>query len=118
MAVHSPSATKIDNSVEVEQPAIVSTDRIMTGGSNAEDLTSLYKEQPMDLITLEVLSDSNMEGVRRIQRDDICEAFVDTADTIIKLNQYGIDHHCKGHTYAVKRADECIGVILLGEALE
>lgn len=72
----------------------------------------------MDLITLEVLSDSNMEGVRRIQRDDICEAFVDTADTIIKLNQYGIDHHCKGHTYAVKRADECIGVILLGEALE
>ena len=68
----------------------------------------------MDLITLEVLSDSNMEGVRRIQRDDICEAFVDTADTIIKLNQYGIDHHCKGHTYAVKRADECIGVILLG----
>lgn len=44
LAVHSPSATKIDNSVEVEQPAIVSTDRIMTGGSNAEDLTSLYKE--------------------------------------------------------------------------
>ena len=44
LAIHSPSATKIDNSVEVEQPAIVSTDRIMTGGSNAEDLTSLYKE--------------------------------------------------------------------------
>lgn len=72
----------------------------------------------MDLIALEVLSDSNIEGVRGIQRDDISEAFVDSADTIIKLNRYGIDHNCKGHTYAIKRVDECIGVILLGEALE
>ena len=48
----------------------------------------------MDLIALEVLSDSNIEGVR------------------------GIDHNCKGHTYAIKRADECTGVILLGEELE
>ena len=76
-----------------------------------------YKEQAMDLITLELLSDSNIEDVRKIQRDDISEAFVDTADTIIELNQYGIDHNCKGHTYVIKRADESIGVILLGEAL-
>ena len=47
----------------------------------------------MDLITLELLSDSNIEDVRKIQRDDISEAFVDTADTIIELNQYGIDHN-------------------------
>ena len=40
----------------------------------------------MDLIALEVLSDSNIEGVRGIQRDDISEAFADSADTIIKLN--------------------------------
>ena len=46
-----------------------------------------YKEQAMDLITLELLSDSNIEDVRKIQRDDISEAFVDTADTIIELNQ-------------------------------
>ena len=39
----------------------------------------------MDVIALEVLSDSNIEGVRGIQRDDISEAFVDSADTIIKL---------------------------------
>ena len=71
----------------------------------------------MDQITLELLSGSNVEDVRRIQRDDVSEAFVDTADTIIKLNQYGIGHHCKGHTYAVKRDGEYIGVILLGEAL-
>ena len=49
----------------------------------------------MDIIALEPLSDANIEGVRRIQRDDVSEAFVDTADTIIKLNQYGIDHYCK-----------------------
>jgi len=42
LAIHSPSATKIDNSVAVEQPAIVSTDRIMTGAGNVEDLTLLY----------------------------------------------------------------------------
>ena len=75
-----------------------------------------YKEQAMDLITLELLSDSNIEDVRKIQRDDISEAFVDTADTIIELNQYGIDHNCQGHTYIMKRADESIGVILPGEA--
>ena len=40
----------------------------------------------MDLIALEALSDSNIEGVLVIQRDDISEAFVDSADTIIKLN--------------------------------
>lgn len=75
------------------------------------------KEYAMDIIALEPLSDANIEGVRRIQRDDVSEAFVDTADTIIKLNQYGIDHYCKGHTYAIRRADEYIGVILIGEAL-
>ena len=71
----------------------------------------------MDLITLELLSDANIGGVREIQRDDISEAFVDTADTIMELNQYGLDHNCKGHAYAIKRADEYIGVILLGEAI-
>ena len=72
----------------------------------------------MDLISLELLSDSNIEDVREIQRDDISEAFVDTADTIMELTQYGLDHNCKGHTYAIKRGNEYIGLILLGEAFE
>lgn len=70
-----------------------------------------------DRITLELLSASNREAVRAIQRDDISEALVDKMDTIIELTQYGIDHACKGHTYAIKQADTYIGVILLGEAL-
>ena len=72
----------------------------------------------MDLISLELLSDSNIEDVRAIQRDDISEAFVDTTDTIMELTQYGLDHNCNGHTYAIKRENEYIGLILLGEAFE
>lgn len=72
----------------------------------------------MNLITLELLSDSNIEHVREIQRDDISEAFVDTVDTMMELTRYGLDHNCKGHTYAIKRGDEYIGLILLGEAFE
>lgn len=72
----------------------------------------------MDSITFELLSEANRDGVNQIQRDDISEAYVDTVDTIMALTQYGLDHACKGHTYAIKRADEYIGLILLGEAFE
>lgn len=70
----------------------------------------------LGLITFELLTKSNISQIRKIQRNDISEAFVDTVDTMMELTQYGLDHHCKGHTYAIKQADECIGVILLGEA--
>lgn len=69
------------------------------------------------LITFELLTPSDMARVREIQRDDVSEAFVDSADTIMKFTQYGLDHRCKGHTYAIKQADAYIGVILLGEAI-
>ena len=72
----------------------------------------------MELITLELLTNSNIGNIREIQRDDIGEAFVDTADTIMELTQYGLDHNCKGHTYAIKHDDKYIGLILLGEAFE
>ena len=72
----------------------------------------------MELITLELLTNSNIGNIREIQRDDIGEAFVDTADTIMELTQYGLDHNCKGHTYAIKQDDKYIGLILLGEAFE
>lgn len=57
-----------------------------------------------------------IEAVRKIQRDDVSEAFVDTTDAIMELTQYGREHPCKGHTYAIKQADAYIGLILLGEA--
>ena len=68
-------------------------------------------------ISLELLDEKNYHQVRCIQREDISEAYVDTADTILKLTRYGWEHQCKGHTYAVKYEDAYIGVILLGEAI-
>lgn len=68
-------------------------------------------------ITLELLSEQNIDAVRAIHREDISEAWVDTADTLMELTQYGLDHNCIGHTYAVKSEDTYIGVILLGEAI-
>lgn len=72
----------------------------------------------LDFITFEPLTQSNISRAREIQRDDISEAFVDTIDTIMELTQYGLDHHCKGHTYVIKWGNEYIGLILLGEAFE
>ena len=71
----------------------------------------------MKEITLEYLTQENIDAVRAIHREDISEDFVDTADTLMELTQYGLDHNCKGHTYAVKYGGSCIGVILLGEAI-
>ena len=69
-------------------------------------------------IELEELTHQNVEAVRRIDRSDISEDFVDTVDTIMEITDYGVEHHCIGHTFAVKNENKYIGLILLGEALE
>lgn len=69
-------------------------------------------------IEIELLSDNNIDQVRKIQRDDISTDFVDDVDTIMEITRYGIDNSCIGDTYAVKYKSEYIGVILLGEAIE
>ena len=68
-------------------------------------------------IELELLTEQNIDAVRAIHREDISEEWVDNADTIMELTQYGLDHNCIGHTYAVRYGEEYIGVILLGEAI-
>lgn len=68
-------------------------------------------------IRLELLDEHNLDAVRAIRREDISEAFVDDADTIMELTRYGIEHQCRGHTYAIRYADAYIGLILLGEAI-
>ena len=68
-------------------------------------------------ITLELLCGENIDAVRAIHREDVSEDFVDTADTLMELTQYGLEHGCLGHTYAVKLGETYIGVILLGEAI-
>ena len=69
------------------------------------------------MINLELLTEKNIDAVRAIHREDIPESWVDNADTLWELTQYGLAHNCIGHTYAVKQDDAYIGVILLGEAI-
>lgn len=71
----------------------------------------------MQDVTLELLTEENLPEVWKIDRTDVPEAFVDTAETLWELTQYGLEHHCKGHTYVIRRAGRCVGIILLGEAI-
>ena len=69
------------------------------------------------MINLELLTEHNIDAVRALRREDIPESWVDNADILWELTQYGLEHNCIGHTYAVKQDDAYIGVILLGEAI-
>ncbi|MBP5166941.1 MAG: GNAT family N-acetyltransferase [Oscillospiraceae bacterium] len=67
---------------------------------------------------LEELTHENYPEVRKIDREDIPEEYVDTVDTIMEITDYGVEHGCLGHTFAVKADGRYIGLILLGEAIE
>ena len=69
------------------------------------------------MINLELLTEKNIDAVRAIHREDIPVSWVDDTDTLWELTQYGLEHNCIGHTYAIKQDDDYIGVILLGEAI-
>ncbi len=68
-------------------------------------------------LNLELLTRQNLPLVSAIHRKDISEDWVDTADTLMELTEYALEHRCMGHTYAVKYGDAYIGLILLGEAI-
>lgn len=70
-----------------------------------------------DKLKLEFLTPDNIAQVKAIHREDISEAWVDNADVIMEYTQYGLEHGCIGHTYAVLWENVYIGVILLGEAI-
>ena len=53
-------------------------------------------------IEFEELTHQNFSDACNIDRDDIPEGFVDTASTIMDLTDYGVNHHCIGHTFVVK----------------
>lgn len=68
-------------------------------------------------IEFEELTHQNFSDACKIDRDDIPEDYVDTASTIMNITDYGINHHCIGHTFVVKYNENPIGLILLGEAI-
>lgn len=67
------------------------------------------------MIRLEVITDSNRYDVLCIDRSDISEDWVDSVQHLLDTTQYGLDHGCIGHTYAIYAENTCIGIILMGE---
>jgi len=67
------------------------------------------------VIRLEFLNDSNRADVLGIDRSDISEDWVDSISDILELHQYGLEHRCDGHTWAIYADDQCVGIILMGE---
>lgn len=68
-------------------------------------------------IEFEELTHSNYKYTFEIERNDIPEAFVDTAATLMEITDYGVKHHYIGHTFLVRMDDKYIGLLLLGEAI-
>lgn len=68
-------------------------------------------------ITLEQLTEDNYKYALQINRDDIPEKWVDTAETIMEVNEYGLAHGLIGHTFLARVDGKYIGLIMIGEAL-
>ncbi|MBQ8150175.1 MAG: GNAT family N-acetyltransferase [Clostridia bacterium] len=73
--------------------------------------------EPGGRIVLEQLTEENQHLSYGIDREDIPEDWVDTAQTIIELNRYGLERQLTGHTFLARLGDACIGLILIGEAI-
>ena len=68
-------------------------------------------------VKLEQLTHENFGDALRIDRDDIPEAWVDTAATLMETTDYGAEHHLIGHTYIARLEEKPVGLIMIGEAL-
>ena len=68
-------------------------------------------------VKLEQLTHENFGDALRIDRDDIPEAWVDTAVTLMETTDYGAEHHLMGHTYLARLEEKPVGLIMIGEAL-
>ena len=71
----------------------------------------------MEILTLAQLTHDNFRDARAINRDDIPEAWVDTADTLMEVTDYGAEHHLIGHTFIAYTGRKPVGLIMIGEAI-
>ncbi|MCR5126617.1 MAG: hypothetical protein K6B69_00795 [Lachnospiraceae bacterium] len=53
------------------------------------------------IVELEILSSDNYDIARKINRDDIPEAFVGDVEEIIETMEYGAEHHLKGYGFLI-----------------
>lgn len=68
-------------------------------------------------LTLEPLTHENLPEAIAIDRSDIPVEWVDTAETIMEINDYGLENRLIGHTFLARRGGTAVGLILIGEAL-
>ena len=68
-------------------------------------------------ITFEQLTHENFGAASAIDREDIPESFVDTAETIMDITDYGYEHSLIGHSYLILCDGQYAGIIMLGEAI-
>ncbi len=71
----------------------------------------------MPSLCLELLTEENLPQAQAVRREDISEDFVDSADAIWELTQWGLEHGCLGHTFLILWEGKCVGFLLLGEAI-
>ena len=55
----------------------------------------------MGILTLKQMTHDNYKDALAINRDDIPEARVDSAASLMKVNDYGAEHHLMGHNAIV-----------------
>ena len=68
-------------------------------------------------LQFEELTHKNYADAQEIDRNDIPESFVDDIYTLMEITDYGIAHHCIGHTFLIRMDGKCMAAILLGEAI-
>jgi len=68
-------------------------------------------------ITLEQLTHENYDQAAAINRDDIPEEWVVSAASLMKVTDYGAEHHLIGHTFLACMDGKPAGLIMIGEAL-
>ena len=68
-------------------------------------------------ILLEQLTHDNYDDAAAINRDDIPEDWVDDAQALMEVTDYGAEHHLIGHTYLAYVDGKPAGLIMIGEAL-
>ena len=71
----------------------------------------------MGSLTLKQMTHDNYQDALAINRDDIPEAWVDSAASLMKVTDYGAEHHLMGHTYIAYMDGNPVGLIMIGEAL-
>ena len=68
-------------------------------------------------IELEILDRTNYDIARKINRDDIPEAYVGDVEELVETMEYGAEHHLKGYGFLIKVYGEYVGYLMIGEAL-